>query len=147
WLLPKVATTLWASVPDEFNNVNLAEVKGYKKYASAHPELVQAVNDVINFIDPSYGTSEEFARAIRRLDEVAKTPETIINCLAAQHAIISRALAGENSALEVAHESGERFSPPEHGSRQDFMSRLRLVQVGRRDLGIPPLDEQWTIRM
>ena len=136
---------LWTSVPDDYNNVNLAEMKAYKKYAARHPDFVATASEMIDFMDPAYGTSEAFSQAVRRLDEKTVCPEALLGYLPTQQAVISRALAGDESALEAAYESWQHA--PQYAIRQDFMYRLRIVQVGRKLAGGPPLGEQWTERM
>ena len=59
WLAPKVLAVLWDAVPDDYNNVNLPEIKAYKRYAAAHPELLAAVNEMIDFIDPARASGEQ----------------------------------------------------------------------------------------
>ena len=145
WLAPKAATVLWTSVPDDYNNVNLAEMKAYKRYAAGHPDFVAAVREMIDFLDPAYGTSEAFSRAVCRLDEQTASLEAILGYLPTQQAIISRTLAGDESALEAAYASWRHA--PLYAIRQDFMYRLRMVQVGRKLAGQPPLGEAWTERM
>ena len=71
---PKAATVAWASVSDDYNNINLGEIKAYKKFAAGHPAFVAAVSEMIDFMDPAYGTSETFAQAVRRLDELNVQP-------------------------------------------------------------------------
>jgi len=144
-LAPKAATVLWSSVSDDYNNVNLAEMKAYKKYAVGHPDFVAVASEMIDFIDPAYGTNEAFSQAVRRLDEQNVCLESLLGYLPTQQAVISRALAGDESALEAAYESWQHA--PQYAIRQDFMYRLRIVQVGRRLAGRPPLGQQWTDRM
>ena len=145
WLAPKVADWLWTAVPDDYNNINPAEFKVYKKYAAKHPDLVAAVSEMIDFMDPAHGTGEEFARAVRGLDAKITCPEALLSYLPAQQAIEIRALAGEESALEAAYESWKQA--PQFGTRQDFMYRLRIVQVGLEIAGQPRLGDKWTDRM
>ena len=142
---PKAATVAWTSVPDDYNNINVGEIKAYKKFAAGHPAFVAAVREMIDFIDPAYGTSETFAQAVRRLDEQNVQPASLLGYLPIQQAVISRALAGDESALEAAYESWQHA--PQYAIRQDFMYRLRIVQVGRKLAGCPLLGEQWTQRM
>jgi AcrR family transcriptional regulator len=144
-LAPKAATVLWSSVSDDYNNVNLAEMKAYKKYAGGHRDFVAVASEMIDFIDPAYGTKEAFSQAVRRLDEQNVCLESLLGYLPTQQAVISRALAGDESALEAAYESWQHA--PQYAIRQDFMYRLRIVQVGRRLAGWPPLGQQWTDRM
>ena len=146
WLAPRVLAMLWDSVPDDYNNVNLSEIKAYKRYVLQHPELIAPVNEMIDFIDPVHGTSEEFTQAVERLDAKAVCPEAMLSYLPIQQAIESRTLAGDLSALDAAYESWRR-TKPEYGTRQDFMWRLRIVQVGRRLKGQPLLGEEWTHRV
>ena len=49
WFAPKVMAVLWASVPNDYNQANPAEFKAYKKYAAEHPEMVAAVNEMVEF--------------------------------------------------------------------------------------------------
>ena len=146
WLLaaPKAATVTWASVPDDCNNINLGEIKAYKRFAAGHPAFIAAVSEMIDFMDPAYGTSETFAWAVRRLDEQNVQPASLLGYLPIQQAVISRALAGDESALVATYESSHA---PQYAIRQDFMYRLRIVQVGRKLAGQPPLGEQWAERM
>ncbi len=105
WLLPNAAHFLWAAVPDDYNNINAAELRAYKKYAAKHPELIEAVNRMIDFMDPDYGTSEEFAAAMRELDAKITCPQAMLAYLPAQHSVVSRGIAGQSSALDAAYES------------------------------------------
>ena len=70
----------------------------------------------------------------------------MLSYLPIQQAIESRTLAGDLSALDAAYESWRR-TKPEYGTRQDFMWRLRIVQVGRRLKGQPLLGAEWTRRV
>ena len=144
WLAPKIAGPIWNSVPDDCNNINPVEFKAYKKYVATHPDLEAAVREVIEFMDPAHGTSEEFATAVSRADAEITCPDALLGYLPAQQAIISRALAGDESALEAAYESW--LHAPQWGTRQDFLYRLRIVQVGLKVAGKPPLGEKWTER-
>jgi hypothetical protein len=147
WLLPKAASMLWASAPDDYNPMNLAELKAYKKYVAKHPDLVKATNEILNFADPRHGTAEQFAAEAVRLDSVTARPEAFVGTVATQQALEIRALAGEDSALEAAWQSWQQAAHSEYGMRQEFMWRLRIVQVGRALMGAPPLGREWTTRM
>ena len=92
WLVPKVVTVLWDSVPDDYNNFNLAELKAYKKYARKHPDLVASVNEMIDFIDPTCGTYEQFTQILHRLEPEPGKPETNLSLLEPQNAEKSRDL-------------------------------------------------------
>jgi hypothetical protein len=146
WLAPHIMAVLWASVPNDYNQANPTELKAYKKYAAEHPELVAAVNEMVNFLDPCYGTSEEFARAVSGLDGKATCPEALFSDFPAQQATESRALAGDDSALEAAYQAVTSTNPSPAFHLQDFLWRLRVVQVGRNMRGEPPLGEVWTRR-
>jgi hypothetical protein len=145
WLFPKVVAFLSTSVPDDYNNINPAELKEYKKYVARHPSLLAAVIEMVDFIDPSNGTSQAFARAVGQLDAKITCPEAMLACLSAQQAVVSRAIAGDLSALDAAYASWK--NAPLRGVRQDFMHRLRIVQVGLELTGQSPLGKQWTDRM
>ena len=83
---------------------------------------------MIDFMDPAYGTGETFSEAICRLDEQIVCPEVLLGVSPAQQAVISRALAGDESALEAAYESWQHG--PQYAIRQDFMYRF-LIRAGR----------------
>lgn len=146
WFFPRAVPVLWAAVPDDYNSINLMELKAYKNYAAAHPEIVEQVNRMIDFIDPAHGTSAEFSQALDRFEHDLRVTEASLGLFPSQAALISRALAGDESALEAVYESSQRL-PADHGARHDFMFRMRIVQVGRRLLSQPPLGGLWVSRM
>lgn len=145
-LAPKVIETLLASVSEEYNPANLAEVKAYKKYSAAHPELVHANMEMIDFIDPAHGTRDAFLRALNGFLRASCPPESWFGMFPCSCALISRALSGDESALDLNYELWKSV-PPDHMSRQDFMYRMRLIQVGRRLQGQAPLGSEWTSRV
>jgi serine/threonine protein kinase len=146
WLTPPVITVLWASVPSDYNPANPAEYKAYKKYVAGHPKLVVAVSKMVNFIDPHFGTPEEFARAVGEFDGKAILPEDFLSNFPAEQATESRAIAGDDSALEAAYQAVMGADSPSAFLLQDFLWRLRIVQIGRNMKGEAPLDEVWTKR-
>jgi hypothetical protein len=165
WLAPKMATVLWDSIPDDYNNFNLAELKAYKKYARKHPELFDSVNEMIDFIDPTHGTYEQFTQILHRLEPEPGRPESnlsllepqndgqsraLVSCLwpfmAGSLASISRALTGSEEALEALYESRKHL-PPDHIARQDTVYCIRIVQIGRRLAKKTPLAHAWTHRV
>ena len=138
WLAPKVISVLWASVPSDYNPANPAEYKAYKKYAAKHPEMVAAVNEMVSFVDPRDGTREEFASAVGQFDGKAIRPVDFLSNFPAEQATESRALAGDDSALESAYHAVMGTDSPSAFLLQDFLWRLRIVQIGRNMLGEPP---------
>ena len=94
-----------------------------------------------SFIDPHYGTREEFARAVGQFDGKAIRPEALFSDFPAQQATESRALAGDDSALEAAYQAVMGGDPSPAFHLQDFLWRLRIVQIGRNMRGEPPLDD------
>ena len=132
---PKALTALWASVSDDYNNINLGEIKAYKKFAAGHPAFVAAVSEMIDFMDPAYGTSEAFAQAVRRLDEQNVQPASLLGYLPIQQAVISRALAGDESALEAAYESWQHAPQYAHSPRLHVPASYR---TSRSQTGGPP---------
>lgn len=146
WLMPKVVGVLWASVPGDYNGFNLMEIKGFKKHAAADPELTAALNEMINCIDPNYGTSEQFSQALRRLVEKPNLP--VLDCAlgSAMTASVSRALTGDASALEAFYESWKRLAPG-HEAWGGFMDWMRIAQVGLQRTDQTPLAPIWTLRM
>jgi hypothetical protein len=146
WLAPKVVANLWEAVPDDYSGLNLDEVKGFKKYASEHRELFTAVNEMIDFTEPANGTSEEFAQALGRLVRQPSVPVINLALGTAMVASISRALAGEESALEAFYDSWTSL-PSEHEAWHGFMYWMRVMQIGREFTKQPKLSHIWTLRM
>jgi hypothetical protein len=146
WLVPKAASFLWGATPDDYNIANMAEFKAYKKHVAKHPDLVNATNEMIDFVDSTHGTSEQFAQAVLRLDAATGLPATFLGSLATQQAVESRTLAGDASALDAAYQSVKGMASPPAFHVQEFLWRLRIVQVGRNLTGKLPLAEVWTTR-
>ena len=66
WLVPNMISSLLDKISEEaYNPHNVAELKAYKKFCAAHPERAEVVRTMVDFIDPAYGSSEEFIRALR----------------------------------------------------------------------------------
>jgi hypothetical protein len=147
WLAPKVMEALFTSVSDDFNPANLPEVHSWKKFAASHPELVAANLKMIQFIDPGRGSSDEFLAAFAEFRKLAWPPESWFAMFACSCALIARALSGDDAALEANYEFWKSV-PPHHMARQDFMYRMRLIQVGRKlHPEQPPLEPEWTNRV
>lgn len=146
WLAPKVISVLWSSVPDEMNCVNLPEIREYKRYAAGHPELVAEAVGMADWIDPAHGTPEEFAEALRRVARDPGPPEAHLCLFTYANAAMSRAIASDESALEATYEAF-RLLPADHQWRQEFMFRMRIIQVGNELTGRPPLGPVWTERV
>jgi hypothetical protein len=147
WVAPTLVEKIWGAVADDYNTVNLAELVTHKDLVAKDPVVLDAVNRAIDFIDPAHGTADEFVALVKEMDRVMGPSGVVIGYLAIQGAIISRSIAGEDSALEAAYSSWRDLQPPEHGARQDFMFRLRIVQVARHTMKRDPLDDLWTRRM
>ena len=103
--------------------------------------MVAAVNEMVRFIDPRYGTNEEFASAVRQFDGKA-VRRNLLQRFPSPQATESRALAGDDSALEAAYHAVTDVVPSSAFHLQDFLWRLRIVQIGRNLRGEPPLGER-----
>lgn len=148
WLAPKVITFLLNSVSSKEagNPHNVAEVKAYKKFSAAHPERAEGVREMIDFIDPAYGSSEEFLRALSRFHRMPWPRDAWYDMYPCSCALISRTLADDEAALEANYESWKSLQS-DHLFRQDFMYRMRLIQIGRTLQEKPPLESKWTDRI
>ena len=149
WLIPKVVADLWAAVPDDYNGLNLVEVKGFKEHAAENPELFAAVNRMIDFAEPAHGTSDQFAQALSRLVNHPRLPVINLALGTAMVASVSRALGGDESALEAFYDCWNRL-PSDHEAWHGWMYWMRIMQVGRKFQDPneqPPLGSSWTLRM
>ena len=147
WLLPRYVSTFLSKVPDDYNPLNLAELRTFKKELASDPELVDNAAQMIAHCDPGYGTRETFREAMwATIPLLKKHKSTLLMYILLQLPVLNRTLAGDMSALEDSYQHWKLMKDQIDVSCQEFAYQLRMVQIGLRIQGRPPLEEKWSHR-
>ncbi len=145
-LLPAIAERFVGRISDDYNPVNLLEYRQAKRLLQEEPRLRQVNQRLLDLVEPSWGAPDDF-RAV--VDELLERP------FQARHACCLFPLASASISRTLAHGDGVlehawRFAEAHRGSRSYFSQSLlfdiRLVQLGRRSQGAPPLGDRWVGR-
>ncbi|MCP4109226.1 MAG: hypothetical protein GY749_27495 [Desulfobacteraceae bacterium] len=146
WFLPPIGASLLTKIPDDQNPQNLNEIKKFKNELRKRPDLVNLIFETINHIDPSYGSDEQLRNLVKAFhpNNISNDLGLIVICI--HSAVISRVLTGSISALDMYYEYWHWAKETNQVGNQELMWALRLIQIGLRLNGDPPMDDTWTQR-
>ncbi len=148
WLLPPVASAFLAKVPDDYNPMNLAEIKFWKKRSKQQKGLADKLTKCIDYMDPAVGRDED---VLETFDDIFhpnsfSVEDGFITNLVFQGVMISRILAGKELFLDVAYKYWDAIKDTGSVVGQDFAFEMRIIQLGLQQMGRTPLDDMWTSR-
>lgn len=147
WFLPSVANGFLSRIPDDYNSINLTELRSFKKELEQDPELATFTCRLAEHCDPTHGSLESFQKLMQAsIPLLNKHNSAFLMCFV-QMSILNRTLTGNDTALEESYNHWQKTKSLDGACCHDLAYQLRITQVARRLRNQPPLEERWTERV